>query len=55
METITSEMELSRAGFYWRELDGVRALICAPLEEAGFANGFSTRVGGTSAMPENAL
>jgi YfiH family protein len=55
METITTEMELSRAGFYWRELDGVRALICGPLEEAGFANGFSTRGGGTSPMPEKAL
>ena len=31
------------------------ALICAPLEEAGFANGFSTRLGGTSAMPADAL
>lgn len=30
-------------------------LVCAPLEEAGFANGFSTRVGGTSPMPEQAL
>src|SRR5258708_39142867 len=48
-------MALSRPGFYWRELDGVYALISAPLEEAGFANGFSTRVGGTSPMPEKAL
>jgi YfiH family protein len=55
METITSELELARAGFYWRELDGVKALICAPLETAGFANGFSTRGGGTSPMPEHAL
>ncbi|MFN2514890.1 MAG: peptidoglycan editing factor PgeF [Pyrinomonadaceae bacterium] len=55
METITLEIELSRAGFYWRELDGVRALICSPLEAAGFANGFSTRVGGTSPMPEKSL
>jgi YfiH family protein len=55
METITTEIELTRAGFYWRELDGVRALICAPLEAAGFANGFSTRGGGLSPMPEYAL
>ena len=55
METITSELELTQAGFYWRELDGVRALICAPLEAAGFANGFSTRGGGTSPMPERSL
>jgi purine-nucleoside/S-methyl-5'-thioadenosine phosphorylase / adenosine deaminase len=55
METITVEPELTRAGFYWRKLDGVQALVCKPLEEAGFANGFSTRVGGLSPMPENAL
>jgi YfiH family protein len=55
METIISDEELGRAGFYWRVHEGVRALICAPLEHAGFANGFSTRGGGTSPMPENAL
>ena len=44
-----------RSGFYWRQVEGVQALICAPLEEAGFANGFSTRIGGTSPMPDNAL
>ncbi len=55
MEMITSATDLARAGFYWREKDGVRALICAPLEAAGFTNGFSTRIGGTSPMPENAL
>ena len=55
METIISDDDLERAGFYWREADGVRALICAPLEQAGFANGFSTRGGGTSPMPENSL
>jgi YfiH family protein len=55
METIIRDDDLERAGFYWRELDGVRALICAPLELAGFANGFSTRGGGASRMPENSL
>jgi YfiH family protein len=58
METIINadeDCELTRCGFYWRKLDGVQALICAPLEEAGFANGFSTRLGGTSPMPANAL
>jgi YfiH family protein len=55
METIISDQELEQAGFYWRKLDGVQALVCAPLEKAGFANGFSTRVGGRSPMPENAL
>jgi YfiH family protein len=55
METIIKDPELEHAGFYWREHDGVRALVCAPLEDAGFANGFSTRGGGVSAMPENSL
>lgn len=55
METITEELELARAGFYWRELDDVQALVCEPLETAGFANGFSTRIGGMSPMPEHAL
>src|SRR5436190_16300994 len=43
------------AGFYWREREGVRALVCAPLEQDGFVNAFSTRLGGISPMPENAL
>lgn len=30
-------------------------LICRPLEEAGFVNGFSTRLGGVSQFPENSL
>ena len=55
MERITSDEELNGAGFYWREIDGIRALICAPLEEDGFVNGFSTRLGGVSEMPANAL
>ena len=55
MEMITTDDQLSQAGFYWRELDGVRALICAPLEEDGFVNGFSTRIGGVSEMPAHAL
>jgi len=55
MATIISDRELDQAGFYWRDADGVRALICAPLEKEGFANGFSTRGGGASPMPENAL
>ena len=55
METITDDTELRRTGFYWRELDGVRALICAPLEEEGFTNGFSTRLAGVSPLQESAL
>ena len=55
MEMITSNDQLTEAGFYWRETNGVRALVCAPLEEDGFVNGFSTRAGGVSDMPANAL
>jgi polyphenol oxidase len=57
METITdSESELARGGFVWREGgEGVRALVCEPLEREGFANAFSTRVGGVSAFPEGSL
>ena len=52
---ITDESTLQTGGFYWRERDGVRALICGPLEQDGFTNAFSTRVGGVSPMPETAL
>src|SRR6185503_15394955 len=55
MERITTDEQLDGAGFYWRESSGVRALICAPLEEDGFVNGFSTRLGGVSEMPANSL
>ncbi len=63
MEMITEEDESKRrqvaalqgAGFYWREREGVRALICAPLEQDGFTNGFSTRGGGVSSMPQDSL
>jgi polyphenol oxidase len=55
MEIITDETELARAGFYWREQDTTLALSCARLEEQGFANAFSTRLGGVSPMPEAAL
>src|SRR5216684_596607 len=63
MEMITEENEqkqrqvaaLQNSGFYWRERDSVRALICAPLEQDGFTNAFSTRLGGVSLMPQDAL
>lgn len=51
----SEDAALESAGFYWRERDGVQALICAPLEALGFTNAFSTRLGGVSAMPENSL
>src|SRR5205823_4407562 len=55
IETIMDDSETENAGFYWRERDGVRALICAPLEQDGFTNAFSTRGGGVSPMPQDAL
>lgn len=56
MEMITDEsIELLRAGFHWREHESVRALVCAPLESEGFTNAFSTRLGGVSPMPHDAL
>ncbi|HSS20720.1 MAG TPA: peptidoglycan editing factor PgeF [Pyrinomonadaceae bacterium] len=55
MATIINEQQLNESGFYWREAEGVKALVCAPLEDAGFVNGFSTRGGGASAMPADSL
>lgn len=56
METITADSELlEQTGFSWREREGVRALVCAPLERDGFSNAFSTRLGGVSPMPQEAL
>ena len=59
METITTttdeQQQLTEAGFYWRELNGLRALVCLPLEQDGFVNGFSTRLGGVSDMPHDSL
>lgn len=50
-----ADAALEHAGFYWRERDGVRALVCNALEQDGFTNAFSTRLGGVSQMPENDL
>ncbi len=46
---------LADSGFYWREKNGVKVLVCRTLEEKGFINGFSTRLGGVSPFPENSL
>lgn len=53
--TESEEQSLTEAGFFWRERDGVRVLVCRALEDAGFINGFSTRVGGVSPFPSDAL
>jgi polyphenol oxidase len=54
IETITNE-SLTEKGFYWRDSGDVKVLVCKILEENGFANGFSSRLGGVSALPENSL
>ena len=54
IETITDEI-LAENGFYWRESGAIKILTCRPLEEKGFANGFSTRLGGVSDFPKNSL
>ncbi|MEJ7849461.1 MAG: peptidoglycan editing factor PgeF [Pyrinomonadaceae bacterium] len=46
---------LADSGFEWRESEGVKVLVCRPLEDAGFVNGFSTRLGGVSLFPANDL
>jgi YfiH family protein len=52
---VADEQILTDAGFHWRERGGVKVLVSTRLEAAGFANGFSTRVGGVSPFPENSL
>ncbi len=52
---INKNGKLNETGFFWREKNGVKVLVCKELEEAGFANGFSTRLGGVSPFPENDL
>src|SRR5215204_1944301 len=53
-EQLTTNI-LAENEFYWREKDGVTVLISRALEENGFVNGFSTRLGGVSDFPENSL
>ena len=50
-----SDETLSDFGFYWREKNGVKVLVCRALEAKGFINGFSTRLGGVSAFPGDDL
>jgi YfiH family protein len=41
--------------FYFREQGGLQLLMCAPMETLGFTAAFSTRLGGVSPLPANAL
>jgi YfiH family protein len=51
----TEQQILTENGFYWRERDGIKVLVSRALEDAGFANGFSTRLGGISPFPAGSL
>lgn len=51
----SEEQILAESGFFWREKAGVKVLVSRALEENGFANGFSTRLGGVSPFPANDL
>ncbi len=56
VENLKSNEEiLTENDFFWREKDGVKILVCKPLEDFGFASGFSTRVGGVSDFPSDSL
>lgn len=46
---------LADSGFFWRESDGLKVLVCRQLDENGFINGFSTRLGGVSPFPSGDL
>lgn len=51
----SEEQILTESGFYWREENDVKVLVCRALEAAGFVNGFSTRPGGVSPFPKDDL
>ena len=50
---VVSKETVADSGFYWREEGGVKVLVCRALEDAGFANGFSTRLGGVSSLEDS--
>jgi polyphenol oxidase len=52
---LVDQPTLADSGFFWPERDGVKVLVCRDLESAGFANGFSTRLGGVSPFPSGDL
>lgn len=63
MQEFSEELLPSEAAFVMRERDvevpagttRIAAIVCEPLEQEGFINAFSTRLGGVSALPSNAL
>ena len=55
IQSFDEDQSLTENNFYWREKNGVKVLICRALEEKGFVNGFSTRLGGVSNFPKDSL
>lgn len=41
--------------FSFRNINNLRLLVCDPIERVGFKNAFSTRIGGVSLFPADAL
>ena len=41
--------------FSFRDINDLRLLVCDPIERIGFKNAFSTRLGGVSPLPADAL
>src|SRR5262249_36123163 len=41
--------------FSFRDVNNLRLLVCDPIERIGFKNAFSTRLGGVSPLPAEAL
>jgi len=54
METIIQPTNSAR-DFQMRTEDNITYFVCEPLGRAGFKNGFSTRMGGVSALPDQSL
>lgn len=54
-QSVAKQQILTDSGFFWRERDGIKVLVCRALDDAGFVNGFSTRLGGVSPFPNNDL
>jgi YfiH family protein len=63
MQELSKELSPSETAFVMREGDvavrggktRIATIVCEPLEQEGFTNAFSTRLGGVSALPSNAL
>lgn len=55
MSQVPTDETLADSAFFWRERDGVKVLVSRALEDVGFTNGISTRLGGVSPFPENSL